>query len=309
LPTAPPLINIIGAGQLGQTLARLWQDKDLLQTQQVLTRSLESAEDACRFIGSGAPCKHISAFKPAQYWLIAAPDKDLAKLAEELARAALINSDDTVFHCSGALSSEILAPLQHQGALTASVHPIHSFASPTSSIQSFHGSHCACEGDAQALVSLDKLFEDIGGQCFKLESRQKSLYHAGSVMACNYLVSLLEASRETFALAGIDRQTSNALMAPLVQQTAENLLGKKEGGKRSEGATAASVLTGPIARGDHSVVVEQLQLLSDAQPELAELYRCLGQKTLKIARLKAAAELEQLDALEAILSAEPQPPS
>jgi len=309
LPTAPPLINIIGAGQLGQTLARLWQDKGLLQTQQVLTRSLESAEDACRFIGSGTPCKRISAFKPAQFWLIAAPDKDLAKLAEELSRAALINNGDTVFHCSGALSSEILAPLQRQGALTASVHPIHSFASPISSIQSFQGSHCACEGDERAQESLNKLFEGIGGQAFKLESHQKSLYHAGSVMACNYLVSLLEASRETFALAGIDSQTSNALMAPLVQQTAENLLGKKGSGERSEGAPAASVLTGPIARGDHTVVAEQLQLLSDAKPELAELYRCLGRKTLQIARTKAAAELEQLDALEAILSADPQPPS
>jgi len=57
------------------------------------------------------------------------------------------------------------------------------------------------------------------------------------------------------------------------------------------------------------VVAQQLQLLSKANPELAELYRCLGRKTLQIARNKAAAELEQLDALEVILSSDPQPPS
>jgi len=309
VPSAPPLINIIGAGQLGKTLARLWQDKQLLQVQQILTRSSESAKNACDFIGSGAPCSRINAFKPAQFWLIAAPDNDIASLAAELANGAPIQNGDIVFHCSGALSSEILAPLLQRGALTASVHPIHSFASPSSSIHSFNGSYCASEGDESALAPLNTLFEEIGGQSFKLESRQKSLYHAGSVMACNYLVSLLEASRETFALAGIDPQTSNALMAPLVLQTAENLLGKHVNGTHRDGKSAASVLTGPIARGDHAVVAQQLQLLSKANPELAELYRCLGRKTLQIARNKAAAELEQLDALEVILSSDPQPPS
>jgi predicted short-subunit dehydrogenase-like oxidoreductase (DUF2520 family) len=121
-------------------------------------------------------------------------------------------------------------------------------------------------------------------------------------MACNYLVSLLEASRETFALAGIDTQTSNAIMGPLVKQTAENLLGKPMGNDLVEGKTAASVLTGPIARGDYAIVAQQLKSLQNAKPELEELYRCLGRKTLKIARDKAAAELKHFDALDALLT-------
>ena len=296
---APPLINIIGAGPLGQTLAHLWQDQGLLQIQQVLTRSYESAQSACQFIGAGKPCRVITEFKPAKFWLIAAPDKSLASLASELAQTALINSGNIVFHCSGALSSDILSPLQQQGARTASVHPIHSFAAPSRSIQTFNGSHCALEGSEPALQQLTPLFEGIGGQSFQLESRQKSLYHAGSVMACNYLVSLLEASRETFALAGIDEKTSNALIGPLVQQTAENLLGTQSTG---HGQSAASALTGPIARGDHAIVAQQLQLLSEAKPELAEIYRCLGRKTLQIAREKAAADTQQLDAIEVTLN-------
>lgn len=299
MPTVRPFINIIGAGQLGQTLARLWQDNQQLQVQQILTRSPESAQSAHQFIGSGEPCHRIAALKPAQIWLIATPDRELMGSAAALAHDAPINRGDIVFHCSGALSSEILAPLQRLGALTASVHPIHSFASPMSSIHSFQGSYCASEGHHLALAPLHKLFEGIGGRCFELESHQKSLYHAGSVMACNYLVSLLEASRETFALAGIDAQTSNAIMGPLVKQTAENLLGNDS----VEGKFAASALTGPIARGDHDIVAQQLTLLQDANPELAEIYRCLGRKTLKIARDKAAAELKHLDTLDALLNA------
>lgn len=302
MPIAPPLINIIGAGQLGQTLARLWQDQDLLQIQQVLTQSYDSALNACQFIGSGIPCRQMSDLKPAALWLIAAPDQKLTPIIEKLATYPLIKPEDIVFHCSGALSSEILAPLKRQGALTASVHPIHSFASPSSSIQSFKGSHCAVEGSEQALKTLTPLFENIGGQNFRLDSHKKSLYHAGSVMACNYLVSLLEASRETFALAGIDAQTSNALIAPLVQQTTENLLGTNKNGAHQGGQSAADVLTGPIARGDHAVVAQQLLLLSETEPELADIYRCLGRKTLQIARDKAAAEIEQFDTIGALLS-------
>jgi predicted short-subunit dehydrogenase-like oxidoreductase (DUF2520 family) len=115
-------------------------------------------------------------------------------------------------------------------------------------------------------------------------------------MACNYLVTLLEASRETFAIAGISEEQANQLMAPIVHQTADNLFN----------TSAAGVLTGPIARGDVKTVQKQLDKLSEEDGELANLYRSLGVKTVAIARQQLSsqnqARLDQLKQIEALLN-------
>ncbi len=289
-------LNLIGAGRLGQTLAYLWRKQSLLKVNQLLTQSPTSATAAVEFIGSGNACHDINEMSAADLWLIATPDGSIPAVIETLRQSNLIKPGNIVFHCSGALSSEELQPLADIGARIASVHPIHSFASATSSVNDFSGSHCACEGDNAALAQLKPLFTSIGGQCFTIEQQNKSLYHAASVMACNYLVTLLEASRETFAIAGISEEQANQLMAPIVHQTADNLFNN----------SAADVLTGPIARGDVKTVQKQLDKLSEEDGELANLYRSLGVKTVAIARQQLSsqnqARLDQLKQIEALLN-------
>ena len=161
--TRPPQINIIGAGRLGQTLAHLWRNTGQIAIQQLLTRSRQSAQQACDFIGGGQACDQLQQMQAAELWLIATPDGQIAETASALLAAKKLRSGDTVFHCSGALSSELLSALTKQGAAVASVHPIHSFATPSTSTSTFSGSHCACEGDEEAIKRLQPLFSSIGG--------------------------------------------------------------------------------------------------------------------------------------------------
>ncbi|MEZ5448455.1 MAG: DUF2520 domain-containing protein [Thiolinea sp.] len=135
------------------------------------------------------------------------------------------------------------------------------------------------EGDTAALNVLKPLIQAIGGQPFAIRSEQKTLYHAASVMACNYLVALQEMSLQTFAQAGVERELALQILQPIVQDTVQNLF--------ALGPTQA--LTGPIARGDSQVVARQLQALQDWRPEMALAYQLLGRQTLVLARQKGKA--------------------
>ncbi len=294
-----PTLHLIGCGKLGKTLARLWYEGGHCHIGQVLTRQQSSAKKARDFIGSGTSItqlQHLSGSHDnldksnRDIWLLALPDNQLDQMATDIANLNIIQQGDCVFHCSGATTASILAPLQQQGAITASIHPVHSFASPEKSLKSFTGSYCAYEGNPSALAILLPLFEKLQAKPFEIDTERKTLYHAGSVMACNYLVALLEASFDSFAAAGVNRQLASELLAPLVHQTADNVFSGNE----------TSALTGPISRGDHTTVSAQQQALDKLAPPLGNIYRSLGQRALAIAEKQQLAQPENLDKIQSL---------
>lgn len=292
--TSPlPTLQLIGGGKLGRTLARLWHDKAYFSIGQILTRNEDSAHEAQRFIGDGhAVWQWSDLAAPTQpcLWLIAVADSQLEKAAQALAKLQLVKTGDIVFHCSGATSSSMFKPLQDKGAHTASIHPVHSFANPQNSLSTFAGSHCAYEGDAEALSQLQPAFDVLGAKLFAVSAEHKSLYHAGSVMACNYLVALLDASFASFAAAGVSREQASQLLSPLVHQTADNVFN----------GSPQTALTGPISRGDHTTVEQQQQALETLNPELAKLYNQLGQQALHIAEQQQLANSDDLQRIQTL---------
>ena len=147
------------------------------------------------------------------------------------------------------------------------------------------------EGDDQALALLQPAFESIGARCFRIDASGKSLYHAASVIACNYLVTLEEISLQTFEAAGIGRETALQILGPILRGTVENIL--------ALGTTGA--LTGPVARGDVSIVERHLQALEQWNPEVAALYRRLGMVTADLSDKQGNAPHESLTAIRELL--------
>lgn len=281
-------LSLIGAGKLGQTLAHLWQSQVQFQIQQVCTRSLAGARAACEFIGAGEAIDSMERLRPADLWLIATPDGEIARCAQQL--QPLLGPDNVVFHCSGALSSSLLRG--SSGAAVASVHPIHSFAAPAESVRRFAGSFCGYEGDAAALDLLKPAFAALGAQLFALDGQHKTLYHAASVIACNYLVGLMDASLSCFEAAGVSRGQAQQLLLPITHQTLDNCL---------HGSPAAA-LTGPIARGDLHTVARQLDQLQQLDPALAQLYAVLGLQTAQVAESRSSANRQALDSIRSLLA-------
>lgn len=265
----PPMLHLVGPGRLGMSLTGLWLDAGLIQPGCVVGR--EGTDYA---VPGGFQRATPSQLPPAPLVLLATPDDTLFTMAETLAAQGLIAPGTVVFHCSGASSSALLAPLQATGAHVASVHPLRSFAARQIDPATFAGTWCGCEGDAEALAVLEPLFTGIGGRCFRLDSPQKLLYHAGAVFASNYLVALAEAAHRCLQGAGVAPDKVLPVLQPLMQGTLDNIL---------RNGTAAA-LTGPIARGDAGLVAAQWQHLHGHDPQLAGLYQSLGHMTLALTR-------------------------
>ena len=289
----PPRLNIIGAGKLGRTLARLFSDAGLVKIGAIYNRKIESSQSAQTFIGAGRVISHIDELsqQPAELWMIATPDDAIRRCAEQL--ATLKNMDwngTTTFHSSGLKTALELAPLQNLGSSIASAHPAHSFASPQRSLTNFAATVCTLEGDDKAITVLDGLFSGIGGQTTRLQPEAKALYHAATVMASNYLVALIGASETLLEKAGIEDALACAILSPLMRQSLEN--GLTEG--------AAKALTGPIARGDIETLQAHLKAITQTAPDLSSTYTIMGRQALKLAQQndnlnkEALASMQQL---------------
>lgn len=267
-------LNIIGAGRCGLTLAYLLKHANLVKIQGICNLTIESAQNALEFIGDGKVFAYIEDLPSVDIVLIACPDDQIEIVAKKLAQSPHLKVDTIVFHCSGALSSQLMLSLKEKGSWIASAHPMISFANPLESIASFIGSYCSIEGDVQAREKLIYLFEKLGAHTFTIHTDKKALYHVASVFSSNYLVSLAHLSYETFVEAGIDKELSRQLVLSLMNSNLKNLNSSKE---------FARALTGPIQRGDSQTIQKHMKAIFDT--ELKEIYAKLGLITLKLSKI------------------------
>ena len=149
--TAPrrstPTLNIIGAGRVGRTLGRLWQDAGVFTLGDVAARSAASARAAVAFIGAGRATHSLTGLAPADVYLLSVPDREIAATARIIAAQPGLPEKAIAVHCSGALASQELAALGALGWRVASAHPALSFADPERAVAQFSGCLCGLEGD------------------------------------------------------------------------------------------------------------------------------------------------------------------
>lgn len=284
-------LNVIGAGNVGQTLAYLWSKAKVFKIAGVTNSTLASAEKAVAFIGAGEAVESIRSLPPADVVMISTSDSKIEDCASALADAAIVSPGTVVFHCSGALSSSALSALDRLSATVASVHPAKSFPNPIIASQTFKGTYCGVEGEIAACTILRLAFEQIGGIVFPVNSNSKSLYHAANVFTCNYLTALLELAIRCFNQAGVSTETSMALMSPFVTETLANIF--KLG--------PVKALTGPIARGDYQIVSRHRSALAHWNTDAEQLYCLLGKIAAELSEQQGKASQNSLQEIREIL--------
>lgn len=291
---AAPGLNVIGCGRAARTLAAIWQRTAVLETIAILNRSAESAVAAAGFVGAGKAVSDLSQMAAAEFWMIGVGDDRISGVADALAASGLLRPGDIVFHLSGAHGSDKLASCRDAGARCASLHPAHSFADPGRSLSAIAGCRCVVEGDSTAIDALRPLVVALEAVLLEIDPAQKIVYHAGMVFASNYVVALLGDALTAVGAAGIPDSEAAELLRPLLLGSAANAL---EYG-------VEDALTGPIARGDATLVAAQLEALERVLPGVAARYRALGLAASAIARRADSADLEALARIEALLGRE-----
>ncbi len=283
-------IAIIGPGKVGTAIGVLAARAGL---RVAAAAGRKSADAAAAAIGPDVrACAPPEAAAAGKLVLLTVPDDAIEQLCTELAAAGAFTEGTIVAHCSGALSSEILAPARDRCACgVGSMHPMQTFPSVAAAVAKLPGAYCFCEGDEQAVTVLEQLARSIGAKPIRMDPAGKVLYHAAAVMACNYVTALLDAAVTVYGQAGIKSESAVAAIAPLVRATVENVAAMGP----------AEALTGPIARGDQAVVRGHLEALGRCDDELLALYKALGRRTVGLALRKGTIDDAKADALRKLL--------
>jgi predicted short-subunit dehydrogenase-like oxidoreductase (DUF2520 family) len=179
--------------------------------------------------------------------LLCVPDRAIAEAAQAIAPGPW------VAHVSGGTPLAALDPHVHR----FSVHPLQTLTTSRGPEQ-LDGAWAAVTAETPAARERALwLAEVLGLRPFALADDRRALYHAGAVMASNFLVTLYRTAASLVAEAGAPPES----LIPLMERTIEN----------------GFELTGPIARGDWETVERHLAALDGTGAE--RLYRALAEAT------------------------------
>ena len=280
-------LGFIGAGTVGNALAVRLSSKGY-PVVAVFSRSHASAEklsnavSGCRVLGSSQAVADA-----ADLVFITTPDDAIASVAAQIKW----HPGQSVVHCSGAASTDILEAVKKQGARAGAFHPLQTFASVQQAIENIPGSTFALEAEEPLLAALKDMAAALDGKWIVLKASDKVAYHAAAVMACNYLVTLVKLATDLWQSFGVPTQPATQALLPLIRGTLHNL----------DTVGIPKCLTGPIARGDTGTIKKHLDALKKVAPALLSTYKELGRQTIPIALSKGRLNEQQAEELKAIL--------
>ncbi|GAE88333.1 Rossmann-like and DUF2520 domain-containing protein [Acetivibrio straminisolvens] len=270
-------IGIVGAGKVGCALAQGLKSNGF-NLSGVYSRNGDSQEYLCQKLGIAFENNLLDTVKNSEVIFISVSDNNILEVAEEIVRKVDkdILCSKAFIHLSGALTTKALRPLENLGAYTGSLHPIQSIADKDSGWKKLYNIYYGFEGCEEVLEYALRIVISFEGRLIKIKEQDKTLYHAAACIISNYTVTLSYAAYEMLKSIGFDSQTANEAFLPLIKNTVHNI----------ERFGSIGALTGPISRGDHSVVGEHVKALNALDKELENMYKVMGRKTVEVARKK-----------------------
>ena len=295
-PRSKPAVSIVGTGRLGTALALALHRRGYPivglaarhQRKAGKVAQLLKGEDSSTTPAALA-AKDLKRLPDSDVILICTPDDEIEGVARQLARYGKAGA---VLHTSGALSSDVLAPLARAGLDTGSIHPLISVSDPESGAAALRGAFFCIEGETNAVRVARRMVADLKGTAFSIPSQSKALYHAAAVIASPHATALFDVAVRTLVAAGLDRKKARQVLVPLLESTVRNL-------KTSDTAAA---LTGTFARGDVATVKRHLKALSGKEhQQTLKIYKLLGLHALELAETEGL-DQKSIEAIKRLLA-------
>ena len=281
-PAEPtPSVFIMGAGVVGTALAaRLVRAS--VPVIGLHGRQVELSDAARAISGVVASTGDIpDIICESDVVIISVRDERVPEVAERLAKEKRLRSNQILLHTSGANPARtILAPALPFVRAVGTLHPLVSFADPRVAVETLKDVAFGIEGDEPARAIAKRIVRALGARAVFLEAENLALYHAGAVMASNYVVAMADTAQTLLVRAGVPPDQALPALIPLLTSVVHNLA--------QLGLPGA--LTGPVERGDVSSVERHLKTLEARAPELLALYRLVGRDVLRLAREKTKLE-------------------
>jgi predicted short-subunit dehydrogenase-like oxidoreductase (DUF2520 family) len=268
-----PAVTIVGPGRVGGALA-LALSANGYTIDSIIYRSRKSAAALERKLKSKpelSTLDEIDAIR-SPILFITTGDSEISRVTRKLAKR--VSAGTVVFHTSGSLASDVLAPFRQVGASVASFHPLASISSADLGIERFQGASFCLEGDEKAVRIGRRMVRLFGGRSFRIEPSAKVLYHTAAVTAAGHVTALFDVAVSLMERAGLTEKQAQNVLQPLLAGTAANLAVQD----------TASALTGTIARGDPDALSRHIEALrSSATARETAIFLELALRSLDLA--------------------------
>ncbi len=286
-------VFIIGCGAVGASLAGAISQTGLRISGVFDLREDRSTELALQIGGSA----HFGALPEitahARIVIVAVPDGSIGDVAARAAADGICSRDQVWLHCSGQFGADALAPLDDLVAGTGTLHPALVF--PPGAVREIpFGTHFAVDGNNRAVAAAQELAELLRGSSVVVPAGARPGYHAATVIASNYVVTLMAEARKILEAQGMDADVAQSLLTNLTSSAVE--------AASARGIEAS--LSGPVRRGDTDTVERHIDALSSL-PKTGELYRFLGARTIDLVRSLAELDPEKIREMENKLGSKP----
>ena len=280
--------GFVGAGTTGTALAVRLSQKGW-PVAGVSSRTLSSAQKLAGLVSNCHVCRTSQELADAaELVFITTPDDVIARVCGEVHW----HKGQSILHCSGAHSVDILEPAKKLGAAVGSFHPLQTFADVDQAVANLPGSTFALEAEEPLLSTLKELTHLLDGNWVELRPGDKVLYHTAAVFACNYLVTLVKLAQDLWKDFGVSSNEATRALLPLLRGTLNNI----------DNIGLPDCLTGPVARGDLGTIERHLRALDAKNPSLLTTYKDLGLQTIPIALAKGKVNEQKAEQMKGLLS-------
>ncbi|MPZ87014.1 MAG: DUF2520 domain-containing protein [Nitriliruptorales bacterium] len=275
-------VAILGPGRVGTTLA-LALPRPAYEVVAVAGRGEAGLRAFRGRVPAAVALPAEKAALQADLVLVTVNDDALTGLVRAVAAADGVAEGSRWVHTSGGHGHEVLEPVRLAGAAVAACHPAQTFPDPDAGLAALPGCSWAVTANAEDLGWARVLVTDLRGSPITVETRNRTLYHAGLAVGSNATASVVTFARDLLLGAGVS--DPNAFLGPLVTTSV-----------RGAAAHGAAALTGPVRRGDVSTLDRHLEELSAVLPEAVEHYVALARMALGQAR-RAGLDPKRADAV------------
>ncbi|MCD6452783.1 MAG: DUF2520 domain-containing protein [Dehalococcoidales bacterium] len=280
-------LGFIGTGTVGSALAIKLSSKGYPVVAVSSRRGLSAENLAQKITGCRSVRSNQEVADTAELVFITTPDDAIAPVVSQVKW----HRGQSVVHCSGADSTEILEPARELEASVGAFHPLQTLANTQQAIENIPGSTFALEAEEPLLGKLKEIAVAMGGHWIKLGAADRVAYHAAAVIASNYTVTLVKLATDLWQTFNIPIPQAIQALLPLLQGTIHNI----------DTIGIPQCLTGPVARGDIGTINKHIYALQKRAPQLMTTYKELGLQTIPIALAKGKIDQNQAEELRAIL--------
>lgn len=239
-------VTIIGSGNVGEHLLKVFLQTSNVIVNQVFTRKKESI---LHLIDANKIVSNFEQLTEADIFIVAVSDNAIAE-----ATSKIPFKDKLVVHTSGSVAMNVIDVKHKKGVF----YPLQTF-SKSKEVDFSQIPICIEAENNSDLELLETLAKSISDKVFEINSKQRKALHVSAVFVCNFVNHLYQIGSEICQ----EHQVPFEVLLPLIEETANKI----------KTLSPQEAQTGPAKRNDTTTINAHLNLLTNENQK--EIYKLL----------------------------------